>query len=163
MAFLDKLKFWKHEEVPSEKWKEDLPPPEEIGGLARKDVTAGLAGTPSLEEKPEEEGPVPQEDWGIRKLGEAPPEGMGKTMEIRGPAHEEVEAQAERYRERLTPTVLQPGAMKEYPHPEILSKNMEIVSSKLDVLKASLESINQRLAHLEKLAESEYTKKRYSW
>lgn len=165
MAFLDKLKFWKHgEEPPKEKWGEELglPKPEEIGGLAEKDTTKGLGGTPSLEEKPEE-GPMPQEEWGIRKPGEMPPEEMGKEIEIKGPGHEEVEAQAERYKERLTPTVLEPSTMREYPHPELLSKNLEVVSSKLDVLKASLESINQRLAHLEKLAESESTKKRYSW
>lgn len=33
-----------------------------------------------------------------------------------------------------------------------VEKNMEIISSKLDVLKVSLESINQRLANLERIA-----------
>jgi len=44
----------------------------------------------------------------------------------------------------------------------INSKNLEVISSKLDALKASLESINQRLANIEAIArgEQEDTRKR---
>lgn len=36
----------------------------------------------------------------------------------------------------------------------IMQKNLEVISSKLDALRASLESINQRLSHIEHLASS---------
>lgn len=44
----------------------------------------------------------------------------------------------------------------------IASKNLEVISSKLDALRASLESINQRLANIEAIArgEQEDTRKR---
>lgn len=37
----------------------------------------------------------------------------------------------------------------------IASKNLEVISSKLDALRASLESINQRLANIEAIARGE--------
>ena len=40
-----------------------------------------------------------------------------------------------------------------------LQKDLEIISSKLDYLKASMEAINQRLANLEHLARNEHGKK----
>lgn len=46
----------------------------------------------------------------------------------------------------------------------INSKNLEVISSKLDAVRASLESINQRLANLEAIARGEqedYKRKRY--
>ena len=39
--------------------------------------------------------------------------------------------------------------------PYIASKNLEVISSKLDALRASLESINQRLANIEAIARGE--------
>ena len=44
----------------------------------------------------------------------------------------------------------------------IASKNLEVISSKLDALRASIESINQRLANIEAIArgEQEDTRKR---
>ena len=44
------------------------------------------------------------------------------------------------------------------------SKNLEVISSKLDALRASLDSINQRLANIEKIAQGEqedHNKRRY--
>ena len=52
----------------------------------------------------------------------------------------------------------QPSFPQSYPQPgyapqqEINSKNLEIISSKLDALRASIESLNQRLANLEAIA-----------
>ena len=39
--------------------------------------------------------------------------------------------------------------------PYIASKNLEVISSKLDALRASLESMNQRLANIEAIARGE--------
>ncbi len=45
----------------------------------------------------------------------------------------------------------------------ILRKDVEIISSKLDAIKATLESINQRIAHLERIAAGETTERRRQW
>ena len=42
----------------------------------------------------------------------------------------------------------------------ITSKNLEVISSKLDALRASLDSINQRLANIESIARGEQDDKR---
>jgi hypothetical protein len=47
----------------------------------------------------------------------------------------------------------------------LISKELEIISSKLDYLRVSLENINQRLANLEKVARDDNTPQppRYRW
>lgn len=45
----------------------------------------------------------------------------------------------------------------------IISKNIEVLSSKLDALRVGIESINQRLAHLERIASGEHEERRRSW
>lgn len=68
----------------------------------------------------------------------------------------------------------QPPPIRSYPgssmtQPEFASPgkdmNMEVVSAKLDALRASLESINQRLANLERIAYQDYEppQKRTRW
>jgi len=44
-----------------------------------------------------------------------------------------------------------------------VAKDIEIVSSKLDALRASLESINQRLAHLERIAEGDQPERKWRY
>jgi len=46
-----------------------------------------------------------------------------------------------------------------------IEKNLEVISSKMDALKANVDSINQRLINLERMAMSEYEheKKRGQW
>jgi len=46
-----------------------------------------------------------------------------------------------------------------HPH----NAEMEIVSSKLESIKAMLESINQRLTNLERIASGEYEPRRRNW
>ena len=41
------------------------------------------------------------------------------------------------------------------PQQELESKNLEVISSKLDAIRASIESLNQRLANLEAIAKGE--------
>ena len=45
----------------------------------------------------------------------------------------------------------------------VSSKDLEIVSSKLDALRTVLDSINQRLANIERMASGEYETKRRNW
>jgi len=51
----------------------------------------------------------------------------------------------------------------ESPQQDLNSKNLEIISTKIDTLRASLESINQRLANIENIArgDEEQHKRRY--
>ncbi len=56
------------------------------------------------------------------------------------------------------------GAQSYDPGRELENKNMEIISSKLDAVRASLDSLNQRLANLEAIArgsEDERPKRKY--
>ncbi len=65
------------------------------------------------------------------------------------------------------PSMQQPTGFQSYPgHPQgyqqpypgedmMASKNMEVISSKLDALRVSLDSINQRLANIEAIARGE--------
>ena len=56
-----------------------------------------------------------------------------------------------------TPISMQQAPMPTPQHDVIVGKDIEIISSKLDALRASLESINQRLANLERIAYSDHT------
>lgn len=47
------------------------------------------------------------------------------------------------------------------PQQDITSKNIELISSKLDALKAYLDNISQRLANLERIASGEEERKRW--
>ncbi len=46
------------------------------------------------------------------------------------------------------------------PQQDLEAKNLEIISSKLDALRASIESLNQRLANLEAIARGEEDQRR---
>jgi hypothetical protein len=50
-----------------------------------------------------------------------------------------------------------------YSAPSNSGNQFEIVSAKLDAIKANLDAINQRLANIERLAYGEQDKKRYQW
>ncbi|MBD3249791.1 hypothetical protein GF336_07125 [Candidatus Woesearchaeota archaeon] len=41
---------------------------------------------------------------------------------------------------------------QQYPQQQVSSKDMELISAKLDALKSALDSMNQRLANLERIA-----------
>lgn len=49
------------------------------------------------------------------------------------------------------------------PNNDLVNKNIEIISYKIDALKASIESINQRLANIEAIAKGEQEKPKYRW
>jgi len=54
------------------------------------------------------------------------------------------------------------AAEQSSPHQDLASKNLEIISTKLDALRASMEIINQRLSNLENIARgNDENKKRY--
>ena len=58
----------------------------------------------------------------------------------------------------LPPTQFQ-APRYETPQQDMNSKNLEIISSKLDALRASIDSLNQRLANIETIARGEEEKR----
>jgi len=127
MGLFSKLMFWKKEEP--------LPAPKDFGagpemGLPGEEGLGlpGHGGMPEFGRGIGEEAPSAAETFGAPRLEEAGP----------GPLHPE-------YR----PPPAAAPAHAEAPS----SKDLEIISLKLDSLKATLEAINERLARLEKMAE----------
>ncbi len=130
MGMLDKLKFWKKKDAfPS--LKLDIPQAAGAGsgmGGFGQDATAGLGGTGALG-------------------------GMKETeISLRGFGAETIEEQPA----RLTPAPLGGssygggfGQPQQAPRADIMAKDIEIISSKLDTLRATIDSINQRLANIE--------------
>ena len=66
--------------------------------------------------------------------------------------------------QNFSPQMQQPSYQPPYPgaasDPYIASKNLEVISSKLDALKASLDALNQRVANIESIARGEQEDKR---
>ncbi len=58
-----------------------------------------------------------------------------------------------------------PFAQQQYsaPQQDYVSKDLEIISAKIDALKAMLESISQRIATIERIAQGEQEKTRRTW
>lgn len=131
MSFMDKLKFWKKEEPfdygTLEKGTRNASFDQEFGTAG--DQTAGLGGTGSL-------GPM-QLPGG---------ETMAEPVTITGQGFEglkptQIEDRMEGYaRPRPIPAPFQP---------DIMTKDIEVVSAKLDSIRAALESLSARLSNIE--------------
>ena len=138
MGIFDKLAFWKRKEEP-------LPPegmPPELG--LPKEGDLGLH--PEGFEEPVAAGLAPP----------GAPQGM-PGMPGSEPMHG--------YEPEPTPSLSTlPGFQSQSPPPMVplhISKDLELISAKLDALKASLDSVNQRLANLERIAQGEHEREIY--
>lgn len=138
MGLLSKMMFWKKEEA--------LPAPEMPGmgpelGLPKEEELGlpkpGELGMPEAEAKG---GP------GLPPLGAEGPAGMPEEF----PPSPAAAFGAPRLEEAGPPPR---GPAAAAPTPSLSSKDLEIISLKLDSLKTTLEAINERLARLEKMAE----------
>ncbi|MBW3012223.1 hypothetical protein KY311_03485 [Candidatus Woesearchaeota archaeon] len=49
------------------------------------------------------------------------------------------------------------------PGQDIVAKNLEIISAKIDALRASLDALSQRLANIERIALAEQDKSKRAW
>ncbi len=143
MAFLDKLQFWKK--------KDDF---SDLGLDFDKDpinITSNKGASPS----------------DLNPIGTKSSDFLGK----KGPSEFD-----DHYTYKEVPFERQPigGIPKQSQQPQMpqqqpvqnteLSKDVEIMNYKLDAIRATLESINQRLLHLERLAkEQEKPLKRKTW
>ncbi len=96
-------------------------------------------------------------DLGIDKdlgldIGQGPSPDLGMGLEPNQPYQKYPSFQQPGFQPSFqAPTYSQPASNDSF----IASKNLEVISSKLDALRASLESINQRLANIEAIARGE--------
>lgn len=142
MSFIDKLMFWK---------KEDPFPPLGADGLPHD-------GLPPLET------PSSTPNFDPTPLGSSAP-AFGALNEQQQPGtpggiEHDLRMQPVRY-PQSSPYSQSPQYPQSAPYPQdaqkpaeqdnLLAKELEIISSKLDFLKASLENINQRLANMERV------------
>lgn len=111
--------------------------------LGMDDSTSGLGGTPDLGAYPDNRSKQPL-----------------PTLE---PVPEQTFQQARAFQQ--TQQWSQQPNFQSHDPTYIISKNIEVVSSKLDALQAALESINQRLINLENIARGEQQERsnRYRW
>ena len=109
-----------------------------FGHKKEKEEMPGLEGLGHDEKAPE--------GWGMPELGPAP----------QAPTQPEQPAFAE-------PSVSPVGSRQSQPPPmaPTASPQLEIISSKLDAIRAMLTSLEMRLANLEKIARGEEEQKRY--
>jgi len=146
MGILGKLAFWRKEEpaLPEDFGKFDMSTPGMPEMPGEKDDLAlpSAEGMPDLPPMPGEE---PQSDV-------SGPEAFPRLQESRprGPPAPPPGA-----------TLVQPPAAPAEEHAAASGKDLEIISLKLDSLKTTLEAINERLARLEKMAESDRESPRF--
>ncbi|MBW2964169.1 hypothetical protein KY363_01805 [Candidatus Woesearchaeota archaeon] len=160
---MDKAKFWKKNE-------EDLGDLSDLGdfGLDDKSPSSGgpdLGGPlPSFDEPssldahgPEMHTEDVQPSPASRQMGDQ--FGLGAQQPTRQP-----QQPPPRQPMQQMPPMQQPQQQyyESGPGMSELTKDIEIIHAKLDAIKASLDSINQRLASLERIAYPEQ-KNRYSW
>jgi hypothetical protein len=143
MGALDKLAFWKK--------KDDF----DLGKDFGADLGLGQPGTPDL-------GPSPYAppnagldqnmnigmppDTGFGNMGQAPPQKQMQPPGQPAPMQQPFGAP------------MQPTKPTEHDHS---NDKFEVVSAKLDSIRYTLESINQRLANLERVAYGEHEKKKW--
>ncbi len=126
MGFFDKLKFWKKEE-PFDYGALEKGHEPEHGEEFGADPTAGLGGTGTL-------GPLPSD------------EAMAEPVTITGRGFEGLKpTQIEERREGYA----RPQPMPSYGRPDVIGKDIEVVSAKLDAIRAGLESLNARMMNIE--------------
>ena len=131
MGIFDKIFFWRK--------KEEAPAPSDLG-------------------LPKEEGIAPP-DLGL------PKDELGLPKEAAGIEHPIGPAAEPSFSHEPEPTSgpldrplggFAPSAQPAQPPPMPLVKDIELISSKLDTLRATLDNINQRLANLERIAAGEH-------
>ena len=132
MGILDKLMFWKKEDEFADIGlgdKENLPFGDQFGTPPGGANPPGLGSTPGMDQG----GMAP----GSSPAGSTPPQPSMPSFGAPSP------------QPQYSP---QPSYN---PQQDLESKNLEVISSKLDAIRASIESLNQRLANLEAIARGE--------
>jgi hypothetical protein len=165
MSFMDKLMFWKKDPLDS---VDNSPMPND--GMGRSDF-----GVPDNMQQ------APPNDWGRQdELGLPSSKGMPDFTKYRGVGNQESQnLMNQSIREQLGNDYMNPdvsqgynnlgrggGAIKaQNNNPSDPNNNeIQLVSAKLDAIKATMDAINQRLANLERIAYAEDDSKgRVQW
>ena len=125
MAFMDKLKFWKRdEEIP---FSPDLGEKPGLPGEHALPGEHGLPGEPSI-------GGITPEGTEVKPIEQSHIPGLEQ------PSFQRPEVRVEEVK----------TGFGESPDIYRISKEIEVLSSKIDAIKAGIDSITQRLAHIEK-------------
>ncbi|MFC1768879.1 hypothetical protein ACFLZX_03885 [Nanoarchaeota archaeon] len=139
MSLLDKLKFWKKEPTL------DLGPEPDLGMGKGLDEKSPFDTTPGADL-----GAPPGSD-----LSTPPGHGLPPTGQT-PPSFDESSSMSH---QPFSPQQSTPPSREK---PEIMEKSIEVVSIKIDALKATLDAVNQRLENLEHIAREEQ-RKRKGW
>ena len=127
----------------------------------------GILGKLAFWKKKDEFGDI-SKDLGLGKdsgLGEMSPDlglGLETTRPDMYPSYQQPSQPQPPIQQSFPPFQQQPyGASSMYNDQNyVTSKNIEVISSKLDALRATLDSVNQRLANIEAIARGEQEDKR---
>jgi len=110
------------------------------------------------------QGPSPELGAGLEPLGQDPTQKYPSFQQPNFP-QQSFQQPSFPQQQQFQPVYPQsPGFANNSSDGYIASKNLEIISSKLDALKASMDSMNQRVANIEAIArgeQEEQRKKRY--
>ena len=131
MGILDKLTFWKKKDDFSDLGK-DL----DLGKDFGKDLGMDM-----------NQGPSPDLGSGLEPMQSQP---FQKYPSFQGQQNLPNPSFQQPYQQPAQPSY--PSAAND---PYIASKNLEVISSKLDALKASIDALNQRVANIESIARGE--------
>jgi hypothetical protein len=169
MGVFDKVKFWKKEEEFSDLSNlgnfglEEKPgAPAELEGLGGG-FGGGLGELPPLggPELPGIGAPTHAEEVQPTEVSKA----MGEQLGLKPSAPQPAQPTPQQQPYAAQPTYQAPQqAYPQYPQPSLgeMAKDIEIIHAKLDAIKSTLDSINQRLATIERMAGGE-PRQRYNW
>jgi hypothetical protein len=179
MGLIDKLKFWGKDEDEDfgdfsdfgEFGKDSALPP-----LGKQDETAGLGGTNSLgpmgsspgAEAPSTLPPLSTPETfsspsQSQSISQSIPQSFQQRQQMTQQSQEQIQpGQSSLGMDRFRSAPLQAAAP---PVPEMgagIAKDLEIISAKLDTIRATLESVNHRLEALERIAKGEPERPQYN-
>jgi len=160
MGLFDKVMFWKKKDDFGDLGLDsglgeggsghDLAMPPDMG-MQKDPMLPGDLGLPKDESMPSDNGP--DQGFGMEHANPGSPMPSGTDYNQPG-----LSSPAQ-------PTFGPQSGPPPQQHPGIgdytVSKDIEVISSKLDALRASLDSINQRLANLERIAQGDQDQRKY--
>ncbi len=180
MGLLDKAKFWKKPEEENLDFsdlgdfglgtKTDEPKHDTMGGFGDIGDMGDLGTMPSLDEpmrspapaspslQTEEVRPTQASSQMRDQLGIRPQQpAQQQTFQAAPAPQQQQQFQSQQQYAPIFPQRQQVSDIGEF------AKDIEIIHAKLDSIKSSLDSINQRLATLERIASGDNTRTRYQW
>ncbi len=169
MGFMDKIMFWKREEpalpdMPNFSMPGMNEPSMSMPGLDSSMPGMGMNGMPGQQEHQ-------ASGLGIPELGS---QAAGQKYPSADAGMPEFPQSARQFNvphlEEMPNQAAAPAAQQGYPAQQhapqqavqhgVSERDMEIISLKIDSMKSTLEAINQRLAHLERIAEGDFESRR---